>query len=126
MLFDTEFIIRYAGHRGERQQARAAAFVDANLDVPLYTSRVCWSEFAEGCETPGEVSDAMGMFAVLEIDERVAWHASRIGRALKGDGLHIGDNDIWVAATALAYGLPLVTNNARHFARVSGVVLKTY
>lgn len=126
MLFDSEFLIRYAGQRGKPQYLRSAAFIDANLDAPLYTSRVCWSEFAEGCDTPADVAEALGMFTVLEIDERVAWHASRIARLLKGTGRHIGDNDVWIAATALTYGLPLVSCNAKHFSRVPGLDLRPY
>lgn len=51
MLFDTEFLICASGQRGKRQRERSEAFLRAHLDTPLYTSRVCWAEFAEGCET---------------------------------------------------------------------------
>jgi predicted nucleic acid-binding protein len=125
MLFDTEFMIARAGARGVMKQVRAIAFNRAN-DVPLYTSRVCWAEIAEGCERINEVELHIRRFTILEINEAVAWHASRIARELKGSGRHIGDNDVWIAATALAYGLPLVTNNVRHLGRVAGLVLRTY
>ena len=126
MLFDSEFLIRYAGERGKAQQQRAAGFIDANLDAPLYTSRVCWAEFAEGCDAPADVAGVLDMFTVLEIDERVAWNASRIARLLKGAGLHIGDNDVWIAATAFTHGLSLVSSNARHFSRVPGLDIRPY
>ena len=41
MLYDTEFLINYSGQRGRTKRARAARFVDAHLDAPLYTSRIC-------------------------------------------------------------------------------------
>lgn len=56
----------------------------------------------------------------------MAWQASRISRLLIRTGLHLGDNDVWIAATALAYGLPLVSRNARHFSRVPGLTLAEY
>jgi tRNA(fMet)-specific endonuclease VapC len=49
-----------------------------------------------------------------------------VSRDLKGAGLHIGDNDVWIAATALAHGLPLVSLNARHFGRVPGLQVLEY
>ena len=126
MLFDSTFLIHAGGQRGRRLQIAAENFLRMHLDAPLYTSRVCWAEFAEGCDTPGDVSNVMQRFTVIEIDEVTAWSASRLARDLRGTGRHIGDNDIWVAATALSHGLPLVSLNARHFERVSGLRVLTY
>jgi predicted nucleic acid-binding protein len=126
MLFDSAFLIHAAGQRGRKPQAAAANFLRAHLDAPLYTSRVCWAEFAEGCVAPADVQAGLELFTVVEIDERVAWTASRVARELKPAGAHIGDNDIWIAATALAYGLPLVSRNLRHFARVTALQVVTY
>lgn len=126
MLFDSEFLINASGQRGRRQRERAESFLRSHPDAPLYISRICWAEFAEGCETWEQASLGLASFAVVEIDEPIAWHASRIGRALNGAGLPIGDNDIWIAATAVAYELPLVSNNVRHFSRVTGLDLRTY
>lgn len=126
MLFDTEFLIRYAGQRGRAQKIATEKFEARHLDAPLYTSRICWAEFAEGCIQEREVHTALARFTLIEIDEAVAWQASRISRLLIRTGLHIGDNDVWIAATALAYGLPLVSRNARHFSQVPGLTLAEY
>ena len=126
MLCDTTFLIHLAGQRGRRPRERAEAFLMAHLDAPLYTSRICWSEFAEGCATASEVRAELERFTIVEISESVAWEASRISRGLRRAGLPIGDNDIWVAASALAYRLPLVIRNGRHFARVPGLEVHNY
>ena len=125
MLFDTEFLICLAGGRGAQKQKRAILFLEQN-QTALYTSRVCWMEFAAGCSTVEAVDVALEDFAIVEIDKRVAWETARILGRLKGLGLHIGDNDVWIAATALVYGLPLVSNNARHLGRVPGLELRGY
>jgi predicted nucleic acid-binding protein len=33
----------------------------------------------------------------------------------------IGQNDLWIAATALSFACPLVTRNRRHFAEIPGL-----
>lgn len=35
----------------------------------------------------------------------------------------IGQNDLWIASTALAHGAPLLTRNRRHFDRMPGLRL---
>ena len=126
MLFDTTFLIHLVGQRGRESSERAKAFLKAHLDAPLYTSRVCWSEFAEGCSSLSEVRLTLERFTIVEINELVAWEASRISRGLGRAGIPIGDNDIWIAASALAYRLPLVSRNGRHFARVPGLEVHSY
>jgi predicted nucleic acid-binding protein len=36
----------------------------------------------------------------------------------------IGQNDLWIAATALSLRLPLVTRNRRHFYQIEGLRLE--
>ena len=126
MLFDTTFLIHLVGQRGRSSGERAEVFLKTHLDAPLYTSRVCWSEFAEGCGSLAEVRSTLERFTIVEINELVAWEASRISRGLARAGLPIGDNDIWVAASAVAYRLPLVSRNGRHFTRVPGLEVHSY
>jgi predicted nucleic acid-binding protein len=126
MLFDSTFLIHASGQRGRKQQTSAVNFLRAHLDAPLYTSRICWGEFAEGCAAPADVQAALHLFTVVEIDESIAWTASRVARELKTVGAHIGDNDIWISATVQAYGPPLVSRNTRHFARVTNLQVVAY
>lgn len=126
MLYDSNFLISLSGSRGRAQRTAAEAFLAAHPDNPVYTSRICWAEFAEGCETREAVDDPISPFTVLEINEHIAWEASRISRSLDRRGLPIGDNDVWIAATAKVYRLPLVSRNAKHFARVPGLDIEEY
>jgi len=38
----------------------------------------------------------------------------------------IAANDLWIAATALAYRLPVVTRNVAHYERVPGLDVLAY
>ncbi len=126
MLYDTEFLIAYAcGYKGVGK-VRAAKFLAENGSSPTYISRATWMEIAAGHDTPANAQADTHLFTLLEIDEAVAWQASRIRRYLRQLGTPIGDNDVWIAATALCYGLPVVTNNVTHFGRVPGLKVMSY
>jgi len=45
---------------------------------------------------------------------------------LEAKGKIIGNNDLWIAAHALASGLILVTNNEREFRRVNGLKIQNW
>ena len=45
---------------------------------------------------------------------------------LEAKGKPIGNNDLWIAAHALAAGLILVTNNEREFRRVKGLKIQNW
>jgi predicted nucleic acid-binding protein len=105
---------------------RARAFLRLYRPAGLYASRISFCEVAVGSETRAQVDAAFAPFSLLEIDDETAWLASRVARELQGKGLHIGDNDVWIAATALRFGLPLVSNNTRHLGRVPGLDPRAY
>ena len=46
--------------------------------------------------------------------------------ALQRAGTPIGNNDLWIAAHALALSVPLVSNNLREFERVPGLKLENW
>ena len=57
-------------------------------------------------------------FEVIPCTAEVSWRYGRLYRYLRENGLLIDANDLWIAATALAFGMPVVTRNEKHFARV--------
>jgi predicted nucleic acid-binding protein len=125
-LYDTDFFIHLSGRTGRRNRAAALDFLAAHARSPLFTSRVCWEELAEGVLQVEIVEDLLAQFSVVEIDQEIAWLTSRAARVLKHAGQHIGDNDCWIAGTALSKGLPLVTRNVKHFDRVPGLEVVTF
>jgi predicted nucleic acid-binding protein len=61
---------------------------------------------------------SVAFFRPLEIIPEVSGHYSSTFRYLKENGLMIGQNDLWIAATALVYDHPVVTRNTSEFTRV--------
>lgn len=64
--------------------------------------------------------------AVLESNYAVAEHYASIMSCLRALGCPASDNDVWIAATAVAYGLPLVTHNRRHFEAIPRLELVSF
>ncbi len=65
----------------------------------------------------------LGTIAVLDWPASAADQFARIKRSLSETGTLIDDMDLMIAAHALDAGLILVTDNVRHFGRVSGLVV---
>ncbi len=127
MLFDTNFLITYQRGAKDVPKKRALAFLEAQpKGAPFFISRVAWMEFVAGFETSAAAKGYLRTFTVLEVDRLLWWDASRIVRALGLRGKRIGVADSIIAATALNYSLPLVTNNTKHFSEVPGLDLRTY
>ena len=56
----------------------------------------------------------------------VALTYAGLSRELRHQGRPIGSNDTWIAATALAHQVPLLTRNIGHFERVAGLEIREY
>ena len=128
MLFDTTFLIDLEREVKRSQSGRAHSFLLRNPESPLYISVVSVGEFAEGFETVAQQGclKCLHYYTVLNIDGNIAWAASRIARRLRSLGSAIGENDVWIAATAMYYNLDLVTNNGQHFQKVDGLRVILY
>lgn len=45
---------------------------------------------------------------------------------MRDNGNLIGAHDLWIAATGLAYEMPVVTRNVEHFRSVPGLEVESY
>jgi tRNA(fMet)-specific endonuclease VapC len=66
------------------------------------------------------------MIPVLPLTSKVGERYGEIRSELEKSGRPIGNNDIWIAAHALALGVVLVTNNAREFARIPDLAVENW
>ena len=57
-------------------------------------------------------------YFILEHDDATAWEWARITSV---PGKQIGFSDAWVAASAIRNGLPLLTNNRKHFESITAL-----
>jgi tRNA(fMet)-specific endonuclease VapC len=66
------------------------------------------------------------MFHIPSVDEAVAARFGDVKAELRRQGMLIEDCDLFIAATALAYTLTLVTNNVDHFRRIPDLAIDTW
>ena len=95
------------------------AIVQAELLVGAHKS-------SDPQKTKRIVESFLAPFAILPFDSTCAGHYGRIRAQLEKQGMKIGRNDLLIAATALAHGATLVTENVREFARVPGLEVESW
>lgn len=123
LILETTFLVDLERERGRREEGPATTFLRSHRDVGLAVTATTAGEIASGLEPDERTRWArlLQRFDVLDIDLEVCWAYGRIYRHLQDNGLLIGANDLWIAATALTHGHPLVTRDVRHFRRVAGL-----
>ena len=66
------------------------------------------------------------MFPVVPWTEEAAGAYADVRASLEESGKPIGDMDMLIAASAIAGGFVLVTNNVRHFQRIDGLAVENW
>lgn len=128
-LLDTNICIYIAKNQPPAVRAR---FEQHRADS-LAMSVVTLGELQHGAEKSQARDKALAALdllqsslKVLPLDDVVGRHYGHIRAALEKTGQTIGNNDLWIAAHARAHGYVLVTNNAREFDRVPGLVVENW
>ena len=127
MSLDTSFLVDLERER-RSGDGPAHRFLRADPEAELSLSTVAVGEMAEGFEDEDHpvLATIRRSHRVLDVDEEVALTYGRITRALHDRGELIGTNDLWIAATSLRHGLPLVTADVEHFRRIEGLQVVSY
>ena len=128
LILESTFLIdlERAHHRGV--PGPAVAFLEQNQDARLYLPFVVAGEMASGISMRDRArwEAFLAPFYVLPSTPEVSWQFGRAYRHLRDNGNLIGANDLWIAATGLAYEMPVVTRNVEHFRRVPGLEVESY
>lgn len=124
-LLDTN-IVSYLMNR----HTLAAAYQPHLVGYTQATSFQTVAELHEGAGRAGwgpvklaDLDREVGKLVVIDSDDWVSrkWAEVRVARRARP----IGVADAWIAATALAYGLELVTHNPADFANIPGLTVIT-
>lgn len=128
-LLDTNICIYIKNHRPAEVLARFAKLPPGKVAMSAITyGELCFG--AEKSSKPKEsrhiLEQLIALIPVLPLDEIVSVHYGKIREHLQASGKPIGNNDLWIAAHALAGRLILVTNNVAEFERVPGLRIENW
>ena len=105
LLLDTSFLIEFEDEVAQRRPGTATALLGAHRRAATAISIITLGEFAEGFTDAGAFGAFIARFRVVQLSRGIAWRAAMIQSSLSR---RLGENDAWIAATALAYGATLV------------------
>lgn len=125
-ILDTCFLIHLHREWERGQAGDATRYLERRASEEFGVSVITALEFLEGFGKAADGEVFLAPFVQLAVTAEVARIASRIRRSLRQRGEMIGDFDVLIAAAALNAGHSLVTDNARHFSRIEGLVVEAY
>jgi tRNA(fMet)-specific endonuclease VapC len=122
-LLDTDVVVSYLNGRAD-----AVALVNSLLPDGIAISVITFREIGKGISFGPDPARHMAGFRaflhgarVLAVNRTIARQFGRLQGALGKQGQVVPAPDLFIGATALAYGLILVTRNLRHFQRIPGL-----
>lgn len=125
-LLDTCFLIELYREIDQDREGPARRYLTQYGEACFAISTVTGLEFLEGFADPEDGEFVFEGLELLAVDGAIAKRGSRIRRSLRRAGRLIGDFDILIAATALHFNMPVVTDNHGHFSRIEGLLVEGY
>jgi tRNA(fMet)-specific endonuclease VapC len=128
LILETTFLVDFERESARGTTGPAVAFLEAHEDARLYVTFTIAGELAAGLSMAerSKWEEFLAPFHVLTLDANVSWEYGQAYRHLQKNGMLIGANDLWIAATALAHGMPVVTRNVQHYRRVPNLQVADY
>jgi predicted nucleic acid-binding protein len=128
LILETTFLIDLERELNVSSPGAAQQFLGEHESVSLFTTFTVAGEMAVGFSVDARTrwERYVDPFRILPCTTDVCWRYGQTFRYLQANGLLIGANDLWIAATALAFQKPVVTKNERHYGRVPGLRVLTY
>lgn len=128
LILETTFLIDLEREERRAKPGPAVAFLEGHPDTRLYLPFIVAGELAAGLamRERSRWEAFLSPLFVLNSTPDVCWHFGRAFRHLHDTGALIGTNDLWIAATALAYDLPVLTRNVEHSRHTPGVEVQAY
>jgi predicted nucleic acid-binding protein len=107
LLLDTSALIGLEHELAQRRVGRVRVYLGKHLGEDLACSTVTVGELASG-ENETAVRVLLRHLRKLPLSEAIAYRAGELDKDMTRKGRRLGENDNWIAATALHYTATLV------------------
>jgi predicted nucleic acid-binding protein len=114
LLLDTSFLIEFEDELVHGKVGPAHGVLARKRRQAASISIITLGEFAEGFVDPRALVEFLAPFRVVILSRAIAWRTAALQNSLSR---RLGENDAWIAATALSYEATLV-GRERAFERV--------
>ena len=120
LILETSFLVDLERELIADCPGPAQRFLESHQTQKLHITFTIAGELAAGPRMSERATweRLVSPFEVIPCTPEVSWRYGRLHRYLRDNGLLIDANDLWIAATALAFGMPVVTRHEKHFGRV--------
>jgi len=127
-LLDTDIIIySFKGHKQVLQN------FEQRRDLPKSLSVISYGELIYGAQKSQQVESNLAkvhrlaeIFPVIDAGQSVLHCFGSIKAKLSQKGICVADFDLLIGATAITYGLTLVTNNEKHFSKIPDLRIENW
>lgn len=127
-LLDTDTLVFFL-----RGHAQATLAMGAHETDPKALSIITYGELLYGAkksakptENTAKVRRLGELCPIIELDRPVIEAFASLKTSLEAGGGRLDDFDLLIAATALTVNYTLVTNNEKHFERISGLRVENW
>ncbi|MGH9515032.1 MAG: type II toxin-antitoxin system tRNA(fMet)-specific endonuclease VapC [Terriglobales bacterium] len=128
-LLDTNIVIYIRQKRPEDLLRRFQKLREGEAAISVIT----YGELMYGAQKSSQwpaalerLQELVTLLPALPLPETAATSYGKIRAELEAKGEMIGNNDLWIAAHALASDLVLVTNDEKEFRRVRGLKMQNW
>lgn len=105
LLLDTSFLIEFEDELAHRKMGPARGILAAHRRQTVAISIITLGEFAEGFTDPRALVEFLTPFRILALSRAIAWRTAALQSSLTR---RLGENDAWIAGSALSYEATLV------------------
>jgi predicted nucleic acid-binding protein len=114
LLLDTSFLVEFEDELAHQKIGPARGVLMARRRETVAISIISFGEFAEGFTDPRALVEFLAPFRVVTLSRGIAWRTAALQSSL---ARRLGENDAWIAATALSHEATLI-GRERAFERV--------